>query len=80
MLPPSWRASVDVSSSDICDKDREKCDDVRSISRMNTVVLDWFRPSYGVIAHIQFLLYYAIKFDAPDRLRAATFIVRRTPS
>jgi hypothetical protein len=41
---------VDISSSDICDKDREKRDDVRSISRMNTTDLDWFRPSSGVIA------------------------------
>jgi hypothetical protein len=31
---------VDISSSDICDKNQEKCDDARSISRMNTVVLD----------------------------------------
>jgi hypothetical protein len=42
--------SVDVSSSDIYDKDPEKCDDVRSISMMNMAVLDWFRPSHGVIA------------------------------
>jgi hypothetical protein len=37
--------SVDVVSSDTCDEDREKRDDVRSISRMNTMSLDWFRPS-----------------------------------
>jgi hypothetical protein len=37
--------SVDVVSSDTCDEDREKRDDVRSISRMNTISLDWFRPS-----------------------------------
>jgi hypothetical protein len=40
---------VKVSSSDICDKDQEKHDDARSIIRMNTVVLDWFRPSRRVI-------------------------------
>jgi hypothetical protein len=31
---------VDISSSDICDKDRKKHDDARSISRMNTMDLD----------------------------------------
>jgi hypothetical protein len=49
-LPPTWGASVDVSSSDTCDKDREKRDDARSISRINTTILDWFRFSRGVIA------------------------------
>jgi hypothetical protein len=48
-LSPTWRASVDVSSSDTCDKDREKRDDARSISRINTTILDWFRSSRGVI-------------------------------
>jgi hypothetical protein len=41
--------SVNVSSLDICNKGRKKHDDARSISRMNTMVLDWFRPSRGVI-------------------------------
>jgi hypothetical protein len=49
-LPPSWRASFNVSSSDICDKNWEKHDDVRSISRMNMVDLYWFRPSHRVKA------------------------------
>jgi hypothetical protein len=35
-----WMECVDVVSSDICNKDREKYDDVRSISRMNTVILN----------------------------------------
>jgi hypothetical protein len=42
--------SVDVSSSDTCDEDQEKRDDARSNSRLNTTILDWFRPSCGVIA------------------------------
>jgi hypothetical protein len=41
------------------------------------VDLDWFRPSRGVIALRPVLLYYAMKFDAPDRLQVATFIVQR---
>jgi hypothetical protein len=41
---------VDVVSSDTCDKDREKHDDARSISRMNTTSLNWFMPSRRVIA------------------------------
>jgi hypothetical protein len=36
-------------SSDTYVNDQEKCDDVRPISRMNMTVLDWFRPSHGVI-------------------------------
>jgi hypothetical protein len=46
VFPPSWRASVDVVSSDTCVKDREKRDDARAISRMN----QWFSPSRRVIA------------------------------
>jgi hypothetical protein len=75
MLPPYWRASVDISSSDICDKDQKKCGDVRSISQMNTTDLYWFRPSRGVIVLRPVSLYYAIKFDVFDRLRVTTFIV-----
>jgi hypothetical protein len=30
------------------DEDREKRNDAKSIYRMNTTVLDWFRPSHGV--------------------------------
>jgi hypothetical protein len=37
-LSPSWSASVDVWSSDICDENRDKCDDVRSILRMNMMI------------------------------------------
>jgi hypothetical protein len=40
---------VDVSSLDTYDEDQGKRDDVRSISRINTAVLDWFRPSHEVI-------------------------------
>jgi hypothetical protein len=39
---------VDIVSSDTCDEDREKHDDAGSISRMNTMSLDWFRPYCGV--------------------------------
>jgi hypothetical protein len=63
MLSPSWRASVDVSLSDIYDKDREERDDARSISRMNTTVLDWFKSSREVIAlrPIFYVLCYEIQ-------------------
>jgi hypothetical protein len=44
------KRSVDVVSSDTCAEDREKLDDAKSILRMNTVSLDWFRLSRGVIA------------------------------
>jgi hypothetical protein len=40
VLSPTWHASVDVVSSNTCDKDQKKCDDARPISRMNTTVLD----------------------------------------
>jgi hypothetical protein len=50
-----------------------RCLDARSIVRMNTVILDCFMSSNSHMC--SFLLYYAMKFDAPDRLRAATFIV-----
>jgi hypothetical protein len=50
VLPPSWRASVDISLSYIYDEDREKRDDVRSILRMNTTDLNWFMHSREVIA------------------------------
>jgi hypothetical protein len=52
--------TVNVSSSDTYDEDREKHNDARLISRMNTTILDWFRPSYGLIAiRPVFLLYHA---------------------
>jgi hypothetical protein len=37
---PHWNYYVDVLSLDICDDDQGKCDDVRSISMMNMVILD----------------------------------------
>jgi hypothetical protein len=37
-LSPSWHASVDASSSNICDNDWEKCGDERSISKRNAAV------------------------------------------
>jgi hypothetical protein len=75
MLPPYWRASADISSSDICDKDQKKCSDVRSISQMNTTDLYWFRLLRGVIVLCPVSLYYDIKFDVFDRLWVTTFIV-----
>jgi hypothetical protein len=41
---------VNVSSSNIYDEDQKKCDDVRSILKMNTTDLSWFIPSQQVIA------------------------------
>jgi hypothetical protein len=43
-------------------------------------ILDWFRPSRREIAICLVLLYYAIKFDVPDRLHVITFIDWRTGS
>jgi hypothetical protein len=40
--------------------------------------LYWFMPSRGIIALHPVSLYYAMNFDAPDRLRTVTFIVWRT--
>jgi hypothetical protein len=41
--------------------------------------LDWFMPSYRVIALHPLLPYYAVKkLVAPDELRAGTYIGRRT--
>jgi hypothetical protein len=77
-LLPSWHASVDVSSSNICDENREKRNNARSILRMNTMDLDRFRSSRKVIVLRLILLYYAIKFDAPNKLWITTYIVRRT--
>jgi hypothetical protein len=58
---------VDITSSDTCDKDREKRDDARSILRMNTVILDWFMPSHRVIAiHPVFVVLY-YKIQCPNR-------------
>jgi hypothetical protein len=54
---------INVVSSDTCDENREKRDDVRSISSMNTMSLDWFRPSRGITA---IRPVFAVK--APDEL------------
>jgi hypothetical protein len=43
-------------------------------------VLNWFRPSRGIIVIRPVLLYYAMKFDTPDRLQVTAFIVWRTVS
>jgi hypothetical protein len=51
---------------------------VMQTSKMNTVDLSWFRPSHELIVIRPVLLYYFIKFDAPDILWTATFIVWRT--
>jgi hypothetical protein len=61
--------TVDVLSLDTCEDDREKRDDIRSILRMNGVIS--IRLIFAVLC---------LKFDAPDRLRAAIFIVRRIAS
>jgi hypothetical protein len=71
---------IDVSSSDICDKDRKKRDDARSISEEERDDLSWFEPSQEVITLRPVLLYYTNEFDTPDRLWAAIFIVWRTAS
>jgi hypothetical protein len=79
VLPPSWRASVNVVSSDICDVDREKRDYARSISKKIWRDLVWFRSSRRVITLRIVLLYYAVEeFVAPDELQAATYIEWRT--
>jgi hypothetical protein len=55
---------INVLSSDIYDKDQKNCDDVRSILKMNMMVLYWFRLSQRVKVLCPVSLYYAIKFDA----------------
>jgi hypothetical protein len=54
---------INVVSSDTCDENREKRDNVRSISSMNTTSLDWFRPSRGITT---IRPVFAVK--APDEL------------
>jgi hypothetical protein len=65
-------------SSDICDKDLEKHDHERSISKKTRWDLDWFRLSQRVIALRPVLMYYAvkkfIKLVAPDELQSVTYI------
>jgi hypothetical protein len=60
----SFKGSANVSSFDICDKYREKRDDTRSISMMNTMDLDWFSPSHKVIVIrlIFVVLWYKIQY------------------
>jgi hypothetical protein len=60
-LSPSWRAFVDVVSSDICDEDWKKHDYVRSILKKVQQGLDWVRPSERVIDLRPISLYYAVK-------------------
>jgi hypothetical protein len=64
-FPPSWRASVDVWSSDILSRNRGNVSR-RDQSHVNTrhEVLDWFRPLRGVIALRPVLMYYAIEIDS----------------
>jgi hypothetical protein len=51
---------------DICDKNREKYDYTRSISKKTQRGLDWFRPSRGVITIRLVSLYYVVgRFDCP---------------
>jgi hypothetical protein len=59
---------IDISLSDICNDDQDKCDDVKSILRMDTINLNWFKLSHAVILLRPVLLYYAIKFDVLKRL------------
>jgi hypothetical protein len=66
---------VDVSLSDICVKDQEKCNDARSISMMNTVVSDWFRPSRIVIALGPVLLYYDVNIGCPRYVTDCYFYI-----
>jgi hypothetical protein len=55
---------VDVMSSDIYDKDREKCDDVRSIFRINTMNLDRFMHYRVVIVIRPVFVVLCYEFDA----------------
>jgi hypothetical protein len=64
-LPLSWCTTVDISSSDTCDEDQEKRDDVRSISKRNTTILDWFRPSRGVIVLHQVCVVLCFEIRCP---------------
>jgi hypothetical protein len=78
-LSPTSHTSVNVVTSDICDEDLEKRDYARSISKKTQRGLDWFKPSWRVIALHPALLYYAMKrLVAPDELWAATYIDCRT--
>jgi hypothetical protein len=64
---------VDVSSSDICDEDREKRDDARSILKMNTMDLSWFMPSQRVIAlHPDFIVLH-YEFRCPRWIAGCYF-------
>jgi hypothetical protein len=56
-------SSVEIVLSYIYDDDQEKRDNIRSILRMNTMSLDWFRPSRRVIAlyPVFVVLYYEIR-------------------
>jgi hypothetical protein len=62
---PTWRASVDVWSSDIWSRIRENISQ-RHQSHVNTKyeVLDWFGPSRRVIAICPVLMYYAIEISS----------------
>jgi hypothetical protein len=66
-------------SSDIFNKDREKRDYARLISKKARQGLDWFSHSREVIALRPVSLYYAVeKLIATYKLRAATYIDWRT--
>jgi hypothetical protein len=64
-FPPSWRASIDVWSSDTWSRIGGNTNQ-RDQSHVNTrhEVLDWFRPLRGVIVICPVLIYYAIEIDS----------------
>jgi hypothetical protein len=55
------------------DEDREKRDNVGSISKMNTVTLDWFRPSHGVIALCPVFVALCLKLSCPRQVVGCYF-------
>jgi hypothetical protein len=64
-FPPSWRASVDIWSSDILSRIGGKVSRWDQ-SQVNTryEVLDWFEPSHEVIVLHTVLMYYAIEIGS----------------
>jgi hypothetical protein len=76
-FPPSWHASVDVVSSNIWSRIGGKASRWDQ-SHMNTKheILDWFRPSRGVIALYPVLMYYAIEIGSSVFLSGSFRVLR----
>jgi hypothetical protein len=77
-LSPTWRASFDVSLSDICDKHQERHDDARLVSKRNTAVFILVYALLKSNSPTSSLIVLCCKIQCPDRLWATTFIVWRT--